>query len=135
VEALFEEAEEPGRAARVVEARLRRGELLPGFGHPLYPDRDPRAEALLELARGAKLKARGLALAERLAAEGFALCGKRPNVDFALVALRRALDLPERATLSLVAVGRSVGWIAHGLEQYADGRLIRPRARYVGEAG
>jgi len=133
VEALFAEAAEPARARAALEGRLRRGELLPGFGHPLYPDGDPRASALFALARECGVPARGLALADRLAEEALALCEKAPNVDFALVALRRALGLPERATLSLVAVGRSAGWIAHCLEQYADGRLIRPRARYVGE--
>jgi citrate synthase len=60
--------------------------------------------------------------------------GRRPNVDFALVAMRRALGLPQGAALSIFVVGRSVGWIAHALEQQQEGKLIRPRARYVGPA-
>lgn len=60
------------------------------------------------------------------------LLGERPTLDFGLVAVARALGLPAGAALALFAVGRSVGWIAHALEQYADGRMIRPRARYVG---
>jgi citrate synthase len=53
-----------------------------------------------------------------------------PNVDMALVALRAALGLPRGAAAGLFAVGRSAGWIAHILEQYAAGFLLRPRARY-----
>ena len=55
------------------------------------------------------------------------------RVDFALAALERVLDLPKEAAFTLFAVGRTVGWIAHAMEQAADGRLIRPRARYIGE--
>jgi citrate synthase len=58
--------------------------------------------------------------------------GKSPNIDFALVSIRRAFDLPPGAALALFAVGRTVGWIAHALEQRADDKLIRPRASYVG---
>src|SRR5262249_26265761 len=49
VEILFEEAERFGDAARLVQERLRRGDILPGFGHPLYRSGDPRALALLPL--------------------------------------------------------------------------------------
>jgi citrate synthase len=60
------------------------------------------------------------------------LTGRRPALDFALVALRRALKLPEGAAFGLFALGRSIGWIAQALEQREDGGLIRPRAVYVG---
>jgi citrate synthase len=61
-----------------------------------------------------------------------ALTGEYPNLDFGLVSLARALDLPSASPIALFALGRSIGWIAHAIEQYADNRLIRPRARYVG---
>ena len=63
------------------------------------------------------------------------LPGARPTVDFALAAIERVLGLPRGAAFTLFAAGRVTGWIAHAMEQTADGRLIRPRARYVGEAG
>jgi len=55
-----------------------------------------------------------------------------PNLDFGLVALARAYGLPPYAPLVLFALGRTVGWIAHAIEQYACGELIRPRASYTG---
>lgn len=134
VEALFREAGRPERARGVLGERLRRGETLPGFGHPLYPAGDPRARALVALAQagaGAAPASR-LALALRDAARD--LVGEEPTLDFGLVALAHALRLPPGAPLSLFALGRTIGWIGHALEQYALDRLIRPRARYVGQA-
>ena len=116
----------PGRdAAQLVADRLRRGEALPGFGHPLYPAGDPRAAFLLARLPADRLRTRLLAAVERQA-------GLAPNVDFALAGLVRALRLPAERGLTLFALARSVGWIAHALEQTGEGKLIRPRADYVG---
>jgi citrate synthase len=59
--------------------------------------------------------------------------GEAPTVDFALVALARSLGLPGGAALTLFALGRSIGWIGHAIEQYEQDAIIRPRARYVGK--
>jgi len=125
VEAFVAEAERAG-AGRAVAARLAQGAPAPGFGHPLYPDGDPRAAALLE----AFEVPIGLADLRR---ETEAATGQAPNIDFALVALARVLALPPDAPFALFAVGRGAGWLAHAIEQLQTGRLIRPRARYVGE--
>ena len=92
---------------------------LSGIGHPLYPDGDPRAVAILYAASA-------------LAPQARRLVNRRPNVDFALAAAAVLLGLPPGAALSLFVVGRTVGWIAHAIEQYESGVLIRPRARYIG---
>ena len=106
---------------------------LPGFGHPLYPDGDPRARLLLDLI-GTRAAARAqMAELDALIQAVADTTGARPTVDFALAALERVLDLPRGAAFALFAAARVTGWIAHALEQTADGRLIRPRARYVGE--
>ncbi|MET3664321.1 citrate synthase [Caulobacter sp. 1776] len=125
VEAFVEEAErrDPGHA---VSARLARGASMPGFDHPLYPDGDPRAAALLAAFAAPPL------LAELRAATETAT-GLAPNIDFALVSLARTLILPPDAPFILFATARSAGWAAHAIEQLQTGRLIRPRARYVGE--
>jgi citrate synthase len=97
----------------------------PGFGHELYPDGDPRAETLLSAMTAPAPLAE---LREEIEAE----TGQKANVDFALVALRQSLGLPAEAPFALFAVARTAGWLAHAMEQTASGRLIRPRARYVG---
>jgi citrate synthase len=70
---------------------------------------------------------------ETAVAAGMRLTGRHPNVDFALAAASSALGLPQNAALGLFVVGRTVGWIAHAIEQYDSRVLIRPRARYHGE--
>ena len=62
------------------------------------------------------------------------ITGEHPTVDFGLAAVGRVLNLPPSAPLMLFAIGRSVGWIGHAIEQYATGQLIRPRAKYTGVA-
>jgi citrate synthase len=126
LQALLDAARRRG-AHEAVREWLARGELLPAFGHPLYPQGDPRAIALLR-----HIKLSGIFAQVRAVAED--LTGERPNVDFALAALAEAHALPREAPFVVFALSRSVGWIAHALEQTATGQLIRPRARYVGPA-
>jgi citrate synthase len=130
---LLQEAADARGAHRAVVARLRRGESVPGFGHPLYPDGDPRGALLMRLIGERRPKSPEVALAVALADAVRALMHQHPTIDFGVVALCRALELPASAPLALLGVGRVVGWIAHGLEQYREGREIRPRARYAGE--
>ena len=124
VEALWDELGEAQAPARLRQ-RLARGETLPGFGHHLYPEGDVRAALLLEM-----LPRQGPAAA--LAAEVMALTGLAPSVDFALVALRRHLQLPAGSAFGLFALGRCAGWLAQALEQRATRQIIRPRAAYTG---
>jgi citrate synthase len=71
--------------------------------------------------------------ARELAAAAHAVLGEAPTIDFALVAVSRALGLPAGAALTLFAIGRTIGWIGHAIEQYAKDAIIRPRAKYIGE--
>jgi citrate synthase len=121
---LVEAAQSQG-AEQAVRERLAQGRPMAGFGHPLYPAGDPRAASLL---RHLDLPAEYTAVRE--AVEQWV--GERPNIDFALAAMTRTQRLPQEAPLILFALARSVGWLAHELEQVATGHLIRPRARYVG---
>jgi citrate synthase len=130
---LLEEVERDGSAARVVAMRRRMGEEVPGFAHPLYPSGDPRGALLLELAAGAPSSTRSMRPVHDLVRE-MERGGAHPTLDVGLVALARALRLPADAPIILFALGRTIGWIGHALEQYASGQLIRPRARYVGQA-
>ena len=123
---LVERANAVGAEA-AVSTHLRQGGALPCYGHRLYPDGDVRAKALMAAFEVP-------ATFRDLAEAGERLTGERPNIDFALAALVAAFGLPADAPLQIFALARSVGWIAHALEQVETGALIRPRARYVGAA-
>lgn len=112
--------------APALRQRLEAGEDIPGFGHPLYPEGDVRAKSLLDAIMPDSPDTARLAVAVKQ------LTGAEPSIDFALVALRRHLDLPEGAAFLIFAIGRSTGWIAHALEQRGTDQLIRPRALYTG---
>jgi citrate synthase len=115
----------------VMAAWLTRGDTLPGMDQPLYPAGDPRALAIVNAVAAVMPQAGARIAATALAA--MELTGRYPNVDFALGAVVTALGLPAGAALSLFVVGRTVGWIAHAIEQYESRVLIRPRARYTGK--
>jgi citrate synthase len=119
VETMFLDAQASGDPFMWVASRLAHGEELPGIGHALYPDGDPRAVAILYALSLTVPQARRLV-------------SHRPNVDFALAAVSSALGLPAGSALGLFVVGRTIGWIAHAIEQFDSGMLIRPRARYTG---
>ena len=115
----------------MVASRLRRGEALAGFGHPLYASGDPRAVLLMRLAESSGNEAAWRPV-RNLARAGSELLQDLPNLDFGLAAVTRTYRLPEQAPVLLFALGRTIGWIAHAIEEYASGQLIRPRARYTG---
>jgi citrate synthase len=113
-------------------ARLRRGERLDGFGHPLYAAGDPRAAMLMDMLRERYAASAELRFVMKFETAATALIRDKPNLDFALAAVARVLGLPAGSPLMLFAIGRTIGWIGHAIEQYATDHLIRPRAKYVG---
>lgn len=119
-------------ARRAVVERLQRGEDLPGFGHTLYPDGDPRGQHLLDRIVETLPETPELGVAHTLVETVADLTGEKPSLDFALVLGARLSGLPAEAPLAIFALGRTTGWMAHVMEQYPTSRLIRPRARYVG---
>lgn len=125
LEALWPQVEAASRSATRVEQWLDGQKRVPGFGHALYPEGDPRARALLMRLPAQLTHARLVQAIHRRA-------GREPNLDFGLVALTRALGAPPGAAFALFAIARSVGWLAHVFEQQALGTLIRPRAAYIG---
>jgi len=122
---LIEDAQRQG-AAGAIDAHLTAYSHLPGFGHALYIGIDVRAETLLASFELPTLLDELIHIAQEET-------GHAPNIDFATVAMALAFDLPAKAPLSLFAVARSAGWLAHAIEQVGIGKLIRPRARYIGK--
>ncbi|MBL0918217.1 MAG: citrate synthase family protein [Hydrogenophaga sp.] len=124
VQALFNEVQRLGED-HVIGHHLSTGQPLAGFGHRMYPDGDPRASALLALCEPPQAIARFIEKASHLT-------GLQPNVDVALASLVAHHRLPTDAAFGLFATARSVGLLAHSLEQLAETQMIRPRGRYVG---
>ena len=133
VQAFLREVESVGGAREAISGRLRRGDVIPGFGHSLYPGGDPRGAELTRLSAEEHPESPAVALSASVAGEVLDLIGERPTVDFGLATLGRVLGLPAGGPVALFALGRTVGWIGHAIEQYRSDALIRPRARYVGE--
>ena len=132
VEALLDEIGRPEHAARVVHDRARRGEEIPGFGHPLYPAGDPRGAQLLAAADQHAPRSPRLRTIAALLAAMHEAGREPPTLDLGLASIGAALGLPPRSAVAIFAVGRAAGWLAHAFEQRAAGFLLRPRARYVG---
>lgn len=99
---------------------------IPAVGHALYPKGDPRAKALLRWMNLDPDLKRVVKAAERNS-------GQPANIDMALGALCLKLGLPDDAPFLIFAAGRMVGWIAHAAEQSRSGKMIRPRAKYLGD--
>ena len=64
--------------------------------------------------------------------ETFSLLGEHPTIFFGLVILAYVLRLPPGGAIVLFALGCTIGWIGHSIEQYQTNQVIRPRARYIG---
>jgi citrate synthase len=128
----------PERAAAYVDAALAARRKLSGFGHRVYRAGDPRAAQLRGMAK--KLgETRGdskwFDIAEAAEKRMRETKGIIPNVDYFAAPVLYHLGFPLNVFTNVVASARIVGWSAHIFEQYARNRLIRPRARYVGQRG
>jgi citrate synthase len=132
---LLQEIESPDRAEAVVQEKLERKEKIPGFGHRVYRTEDPRARHLRTLSQRLGERAgelRWFEITRRI--EEVVTREKRlyPNVDLYSASVYAAMGIPLDLYTPIFAVSRVSGWTAHTLEQYADNRLIRPRAEYIG---
>ena len=131
-EAMLAAAQDPAGAPRVIGDLLRRGERVPGFGHFVYRSGDPRAGLLLALVRLAVPASPRLAVADAVLAETHRRALPEPNIDFALAVLADCAGMITGAGEAVFAIARTAGWLAHGLEAYAAGTPLRPRAVYTG---
>ena len=146
---MLQEIGDPAKAEAFVERRLgTRGALskaeranpkarVPGFGHRVYRVDDARARVLRGMAKTmaeATGRERLFEVAERLYDAMKARTDLPVNVDFFSAVVYDALGIPADLCTSIFAIGRVAGWCAHAMEQYADNRLIRPRADYIGVA-
>jgi citrate synthase len=123
------------RAEQVIRAKLARKEKIPGFGHRVYHTEDPRATHLRQMSRDLGQRAGHPAwyeMSQRIEAVVKSEKSLNPNVDFYSATTYHALGIATELFTPIFAVSRVSGWTAHVLEQYANNRLIRPRADYIG---
>jgi 2-methylcitrate synthase len=123
------------RVDDALHGKLARKEKIMGFGHRVYHTEDPRAT---------HLRAMSKALAESSGETRWYDMSRRiekimneekklnSNVDFYSASVYYMLGIPPDLFTPIFAVSRISGWAAHVLEQYANNRLIRPRAEYIG---
>jgi len=134
---MLEVIKSPENAERYVRDAVQKGERIMGFGHRVYKTVDPRSKMLKGIAErlgGAKAE---LALSiEQTIVDTLAELkpGRRlyANVEFYAGVVMDACGLPEELFTPTFTASRMIGWCANILEQAADNRLIRPKARYVG---
>jgi citrate synthase len=125
----------PEKAEEVVRAKLARKEKIPGFGHRVYHTEDPRATHLRQMSRDLGQRAGQpiwFEMSQRIEALVKAEKKLNANVDFYSASTYHSLGIDTDLFTPIFAVSRVSGWTAHVLEQYANNRLIRPRAEYIG---
>lgn len=133
---MLREIGKPENAEAYLEAAFARKEKIMGFGHRVYKDGDPRAKHLKVMSRML-----GEAIGDTnwydisVKVEDYVVKTKklRPNVDFYSASVYFTLGIPADLFTPIFACSRVAGWTAHCLEQYANNRLIRPRAEYRGK--
>jgi citrate synthase len=145
---MLQEIKTPERAEPFIKAKLAALEnmsraeradprnRIPGFGHRVYKVDDARAPHLRAIGRRLAERAGVLNIAETAEAVYRVMHAetKLPvNVDFFSAVIYHSLGIPIDLCTSIFAVSRMPGWCAHIMEQYADNRLIRPRAEYTGK--
>lgn len=118
-----------------IQAKLEKKEKVMGFGHRVYKNGDPRAKHLQKMSHelgkitgnmswyNMSIKIEDMVTGQK---------GLKPNVDFYSASVYTSLEIPRDLFTPIFAISRCSGWTAHILEQFADNRLIRPRAEYVG---
>jgi citrate synthase len=130
---------EPEKAEAYVADLLSKGEKIMGFGHRIYKKVDPRAQLSKQLLKELIEQSHSKAQTDKLyrlcdAVERTVWTAKQlpANLDFYAAPIFYTLDIPIELYTPIFAAGRIVGWVAHYNEQWAENKIIRPDATYVG---
>jgi citrate synthase len=125
----------PDHVDAYIRNKLQSREKIMGFGHAVYKTGDPRAKHLREMSRQlGKLTNQEQWYKMSVMIEELVTGAKglKPNVDFYSASVYHYLNIASDLFTPIFAISRTSGWVAHVLEQYANNKLIRPRAEYVG---
>jgi citrate synthase len=132
IEEFLRNIESRSTVAVALTKRLRRGEPIPGFGHVMYPDGDTRASQILEHVRACANAPDRLATVEEVIRMQLRRGLPPPNAGFAIAALTYVSDMIPGAGETIFVLSRSVGWIAHAIEEYGRPPMPRQHSVYVG---
>ncbi|HVH65709.1 MAG TPA: citrate synthase [Candidatus Acidoferrum sp.] len=127
---------DPSRVEAYISEQLQAHQKVPGFGHRVYRTEDPRATHLREMSRrlGEHVgNLRWYEISRKVEEVVMQQKHLHANVDFYSASCYFTMGMPIDMFTPVFAVSRVSGWTAHILEQYADNRLIRPRAEYIGD--
>ncbi|MFC6254233.1 citrate/2-methylcitrate synthase [Secundilactobacillus hailunensis] len=119
-----------------VKNQMASGHKIMGFGHRIYKNGDPRAVILREVARKIAHETGNdsyFVLQEQIKDYMFKATHLHPNVDYYTALIYHCFDLDKQTFTMMFAACRTAGWLAHIVEQQAEGCLIRPSSEYVGE--
>lgn len=121
-----------------IHKKFENKEKIMGMGHRVYKDGDPRAKYLKHMSKKLteeKGEGKLFEISKEIAKVVEEEKGLLPNVDFFSATVYHSMGIDSDLFTPIFAMSRASGWTAHILEQYADNRLIRPRAEYVGATG
>ena len=129
------EMDDVNKVEGYVKDALAKKKKIMGFGHAVYKTEDPRATHLRRFSKemgerkgNTKWYDITFKLEEIMKREK----GLLPNVDAYSASTYYMMGIPLDLYTPIFAISRISGWTAHILEQYADNKLIRPRAEYIG---
>lgn len=133
---MFQEIGSVEAAKPYIDVALGQKRIVSGFGHRVYKTADPRARHLKRMALElSNQKGDPLWYDIATTVEDYMMAQKHlnANVDYYAAIVLYHLGFPLNLQTSFVASSRIAGWSAHAIEQYANNRLIRPRAQFTGE--
>jgi citrate synthase len=134
---MIEAIGDPANTEAFARTELEAGRKLMGFGHAVYRADDPRSLLLREVAvgLGGELVERSLDIEQRMLdflAEYKPEATIVTNVEFYAAVVLHLAGIPQEMFTPTFTTSRVVGWGAHVLEQAANNKIMRPKARYVG---
>ncbi|MCF6092951.1 citrate synthase [Microaerobacter geothermalis] len=135
VMAMLEQIGDISNVESYIQQKLDNKEKIMGFGHRVYKDGDPRAKHLRKMSKELTAltgEPKWYEMSTKIEDLVVRQKGLKPNVDFYSASVYYSLGIPRDLFTPIFAVSRMSGWTAHIMEQYANNRLIRPRAEYVG---
>ena len=124
------------KASNYIQKAFDNKQKIMGFGHRVYKDDDARKTHLKKMAKQVLEEKGNMKIFDVSEEIEKQVKDRKPiitNVDFYSAPLLYGLEIPTDLFTPLFAMSRVAGWTAHVLEQYRNNRLIRPRARYIGQ--